>query len=175
MDKLMNAAKASSFEPTIPNYKESKINAMRFKRIIAQVYIQTCDMFKGMTMDDATEKIGELMNDSSFILSVSKKGITCDVITIKEALKWTAKYVITGEKENFYLVAAFDAETVVKEPELRTKNVELWTAAVLSSTGSAMSSTDAATGYDTFVCGTNVHYEIVNKSMRPYEMIFKED
>lgn len=168
MDKLMNAAKASSFEPTIPNYKESKINAMRFKRIIAQVYIQTCDMFKGMTMEDATEKIGELMNDSSFILSVSKKGITCDVITIKEALKWTAKYVITGEKENFYLVAAFDAEVVIKEPELRAKNVELWTAAVLSST-------DAATGYDTFVCGTNVHYEIINKSMRPYEMTFKED
>lgn len=166
MDKLMNAANAS-FEPTIKGV-DSKINTIRFKRIIAQVYISTCEMFKGLSADEIGKKIHELMQDNNFIRSISMKGVTHDVITIKEALEWTAKYVTTGEKDKFYLVAAFDADTVNKEPESRVNDIQLWTAAILTTTDCGMS-------YDVNVLGKNAHFEVVNKSMSSFEMSFKED
>lgn len=164
MDRLMNAAKAGAADltPAVEGFKESKVNILKFNRIIARVFCESYERFVGHE-DDVDSVIDELMNDSKFILSINKKGVNENCITIKEALKWTAHYIKTGEKLRFVLVAAFTPDVSAKSPE--ALNIQLWTAAVLSTT--KISSTEP---YKFNCCGKDFAYDIVNTSTNLYDV-----
>lgn len=165
MDKLMNAANAGAagLTPAVEGYKESKINVMKFSRLIAQTFVESYDNFKDCKAEDVDGIIDELMQNSAFILSLNRKGVNENCITIKEALKWTAHYIKTGEKLRFVLVAAFTPDVSAKSPD--AFNSQLWTAAVLSTT--KISSTEP---YKFDCCGKNCVYDIVNTSTNLYDV-----
>lgn len=162
MDTLMNAAKAAdvSLNPTVKGYKESKINMFKFTRIIGKVFVESYEHFQNV--EDADTVIEQLMNDSKFILSLNKKGVNENCITIKEALKWTAHYVRTGEKLKITLIAAFTPEVAADNPEAH--NVELWTAVILNTTEVPDNN------YVFNCCGKECTYHILNKSVNSYEV-----
>lgn len=164
MDKLMEAAKAGAagLTPVVEGYKESNVNVLKFTRIIAKVFCESYEHFVGRESDtDAV--IDELMNDSKFILSINKKGVNENCITIKEALKWTAHYIKTGEKLRFVLVAAFTPDVAAGSPE--AYDIQLWTAAVLSTT-----KLSSAEPYKFNCCGKDCTYDIMNTSTNLYEV-----
>lgn len=165
MDSLMNAAKAGAADltPVVEGYKESNVNILKFTRIIAQTFVESYDSFKGCKAEDVDGIIDGLMQDSAFILSLNRKGVNENCITIKEALKWTAHYILTGEKLRFVLVAAFTPDVSAKSPE--AFNIQLWTAAVLSTT--KISSTEP---YKFNCCGKDCTYDIVNTSTNLYDV-----
>lgn len=135
MDSLMKAANASNIEKKVGNsIKESRINLIHFTNLIGRVYSSTCKYFEDVTDSNYIEKVDELMNNKEVMSLIERRGTVSDgdLVSLREALKWTALTVITGRKRKIFL-CLIEPESMrdPKNIELQTKQSSLWNAFVV--------------------------------------------
>lgn len=166
MDKLMNAAVSADITG-VPGVQESKINVLKFSRIIAQVYSAACVDFRGVQERDILTRVDELMNEERIVKPFLRKGITHDVVSLREALIWTGHKVVTGESKKIKFTLAVDEETAAKNQAMKDIDPTIWSSFVV---GQVTCDT-----YDVTVLGEKYTFELLGHSMCSYEVSLKED
>lgn len=165
MDKLLNAAVSADIAGDV-EVKESKINAVKFSRIIAQVYSAACIDFRGVSEEDIKARADELMNEERIVKPFLRKGITHDVVSLREALIWTGYKVVTGVSKRIRFTLTVDPETASKNQDMKKIDSVIWSSFIV---GDKESDT-----YELSVLGEIYKFEILGNSVGTYEVSLRE-
>lgn len=166
MDKLLNAAVSADIK-SVSGVKESRINVLRFSRIIAQVYSAACVEFRGVQERDILTRVDELMNEERIVNPFLRKGITHDVVSLREALIWTGYKVVTGESKKIKFTLTVDQATAKKNQAMKDTNTVIWSSFTVGQT--------SCDTYDVTVLGARYTFEILGQSTSAYEVSLRED
>lgn len=165
MDKLLNAAKSADITGTL-GVNESKINSVKFSRIIAQVYSASCIDFRGVSEADIRARADELMNEERIIKPFLRKGITHDVVSLREALIWTGYKVVTGESKRIRFTLTVDPVTASKNQAMKGIDPAIWSSFIVEEKESDT--------YELSVLGDIYKFEILGTSKDTYEVSLRE-
>ena len=133
-NELMNAANGIVTGVTTRTSADKHTNTIHMINLIARVYAHTAKLFSDVkSYEEINDKVYELIQDEKVLALVAKRNkiADCDAVSLIEALKWTGRVMVTGNKPKFCLALIEPSEVADSSPELATTQPAVWNALVL--------------------------------------------